>query len=557
LACFVIWLGFLPALSAQEKVIAQPAAAGAARAQAPPNAAGNPPAGAPGQPTPPPAVSVTTIEDKQHQAAQAELKEGKLTVKSEPPQTVSLDELQRATFQHETKLALEWLGQENRDLVQVGAAEGGNGIRDVHIRAAGLAAKGLKQVAVVCKAQFRAWRLDVTQSPHWKIAVERIGQASIADFYFEPPARDLFESDLDITLTFDDNSSAKATLKAAGHTSDQTKVEVPADGSTANPNRLAIFQLDAGDSVKGRILRGTGEQVTIETAWQPALEVPIVHVRGILFDGGKPEVKTKYDQQLAKPGDDDFALVLSKDGGVAEISGRVQGLSDAGLKIVYEGQERSIKLERLQALVLAAHPGTHTWKGPYQVFRMASGDTLSAAWLALGEKTCQVKSAWGRELEVPREAVVEITGRNTKMVNVSEMTPLSVEQVPYFDRLMPYVRDKSWNNKPLKIDGKIYTRGLAVHSRCVLTYDLGGEFATFRALLGFDEDAGERGNVVCRVFADEKELFVRPAFRAVEKPVPIEVPVKGAKMLRLEVDFGEDEDVGDRVIWANARLYRE
>jgi len=27
--------------------------------------------------------------------------------------------------------------------------------------------------------------------------------------------------------------------------------------------------------------------------------------------------------------------------------------------------------------------------------------------------------------------------------------------------------------------------------------------------------------------------------------------------LRLEVDFGEDEDVGDRVIWANARLYRE
>ena len=33
----------------------------------------------------------------------------------------------------------QWLGQENRDLVQVGAAEGGNGIRDVHIRAARLA----------------------------------------------------------------------------------------------------------------------------------------------------------------------------------------------------------------------------------------------------------------------------------------------------------------------------------------------------------------------------------------------------------------------------------
>jgi hypothetical protein len=91
----------------------------------------------------------------------------------------------------------------------------------------------------------------------------------------------------------------------------------------------------------------------------------------------------------------------------------------------------------------------------------------------------------------------------------------------------------------------------------VLTYDLGGDFATFRAILGFDEDAGERGRVACRVFVDQKELFSRPDFRSNEKAIPVEVDVKGAQQLRLEVDFGEDEDVGDRVIWANARLYRE
>src|SRR6185369_2110622 len=101
----------------------------------------------------------------------------------------------------------------------------------------------------------------------------------------------------------------------------------------------------------------------------------------------------------------------------------------------------------------------------------------------------------------------------------------------------------------LKIDGKTYVRGLALHSRCVLTYDLGGEFATFRTLLGFDEEAGDRGRVVCRIFADEKELFARPDLRAGEKPLPVDIPVKGAKQLRLEVDFGEDEDVGDRVIF--------
>jgi len=40
----------------------------------------------------------------------------------------------------------------------------------------------------------------------------------------------------------------------------------------------AGVQLDAGDSIKGRILRGNAEMVTVETAWQPALEVPIVHL---------------------------------------------------------------------------------------------------------------------------------------------------------------------------------------------------------------------------------------------------------------------------------------
>ncbi len=555
----IAFLCLVPSASAQVKVVAQPAAApqGAPQKPAGGNPPGGAPAGAPGQPAAAPPISVTTIEDKQFQAAQVEFADAKLTVKSDPPQTVSLDELQKATFQHETKLAVEWLGQENIDLVQVGAAEGGNGIRDCHLRAAGLASKGIKQVVIICRPQFRAWRLDLANSPHWKIAVVRIGQASVADFYFEPPAKDLFETDLEITLTFDDNTSAKATLKAAGHTSDQTKIEGAEDGSDAKPNRLVTLQLEGGDLLKGRVLKGNPEEVSIATAWQPALDVPIVQVRGILFDGVAPEVKTKYEEQLARPGADDFALVLSRDGGLAEISGRMQGLTDSGMKIVYEGQERSIKLERVQAVVLAAHPATRVWKGPFQIFRMASGDLLSAAWLALGDKTYQMKSAWGRDIEVPREAVVEITGRNTKMVNVSELTPLAIEQVPYFDRLIPYVRDKSWNNRPLKIEGKTYLRGLAVHSRTVLTYDLGGEFATFRTLLGFDEDAGDRGRVVCRVFADDKELFAKPDFRASEKPVPVEVSVKGAKQLKLEVDFGEDEDVGDRVIWANARLYRE
>jgi hypothetical protein len=536
--------------------IALPAQPGAPNQPGVPSQPGNP-GGQPGAQQPAQPVTVTNIEDKQFQGPAADFVDGKLTVKSEPPQTVAMDELQKVAFIHPTKLALEWIGQEPRDLVQVGAAEGGNGIQDVHLRANGLTARRLTQVIVVCKPLFRVWRLDVNQSPHWKVGVERIGQAAVAEIFFEPPAKDLFEQELEVTLTFDDNTTAKGTVKAASHTSDQAKIETTPEGATAPQRRLATVVLEGGDSLRAFLKGGEQERIVLDSAWNAALEVPLSQVRGLMFDGGKPEVKTKFDERFLKPGDEDYVLVESKDGGFAEIAGQLLSLGASGAKINFEGQERSIKLERIQAVVMAAHPSANAWKGPYQVFKLSSGDSLAAAWLTQSETAYQVKSAWGTEIALPRQAVVEITGKNTKMVNVSELTPIAVEQVSFFDRLIPWVRDKSWNNRPLKLDGKTYGRGLAMHSRSVLTYDLGGEFASFRAVLGIDEDAGERGRVNCRVTVDDQELFSKIDLRAGEKPLPIEVSVKGGKVLKLEVDFGEDEDTGDRVIWANARFYRE
>jgi hypothetical protein len=96
-----------------------------------------------------------------------------------------------------------------------------------------------------------------------------------------------------------------------------------------------------------------------------------------------------------------------------------------------------------------------------------------------------------------------------------------------------------------------------VHSRCELTYDLNGQYATFETLVGFEDAAGGKGRVVCRVFADDKELYANPDLRADAPPVKLALAVAGAEQLRLVVDFGRGQDTGDRVVWANARLLRQ
>jgi hypothetical protein len=51
-------------------------------------------------------------------------------------------------------------------------------------------------------------------------------------------------------------------------------------------------------------------------------------------------------------------------------------------------------------------------------------------------------------------------------------------------------------------------------------------------------------------------LFAEPDLRATGEPSAIDVSLTGVKQLALEIDFGEDEDIGDRVLWADARLFR-
>ena len=142
------------------------------------------------------------------------------------------------------------------------------------------------------------------------------------------------------------------------------------------------------------------------------------------------------------------------------------------------------------------------------------------------------------------------------MTYLSDLTPSKVEETPFFGHRLPWRRDVSLVGEPLRMKGRTYARGLAVHSRCALTYDLSGRYSTFEALVGFDDAAKGRGRVDCRVFADGKELYSNPDLSASGPPVPLKLPVTGADQLRLLVDFGRGQDTGDRVIWANARLYR-
>jgi hypothetical protein len=142
------------------------------------------------------------------------------------------------------------------------------------------------------------------------------------------------------------------------------------------------------------------------------------------------------------------------------------------------------------------------------------------------------------------------------MSYLSDLVPTRVEETPFFNRRTPYRRDQNLAGGPIKVDGVTHEKGLSVHARSDLTFDLERRFTTFETLLGFDDEARKKGRVDVKVFADGKEIFARNDLRGDAPPVRLSLPVGGAEQLRLVVDFGPNDDAGDRVIWADAKLYR-
>ncbi|MCA1685755.1 MAG: NPCBM/NEW2 domain-containing protein, partial [Planctomycetia bacterium] len=285
--------------------------------------------------------------------------------------------------------------------------------------------------------------------------------------------------------------------------------------------------------------------------------VPLARVAGVYMGHAEhKETAESFARRLRARGTEDLLLARSKDGEIVAIPGVAEGTDGDKLKFHFQEKTRSLPLKQVEGLVLAARPEPKPPDGLRPTFSMAGGLVISGLWKALDAKTWKVETAWGETLDLPSAEVRGVRFRGGQMTYLSDLEPSRVEETPYFSRRSPWRKDVNLAGGPIKMDGRTYERGLAVHSRSDLTYDLDRRYATFEALVGFDESAHRLGRVDCRVFADGKEVYGSPDLRADAPPVRLVLPVAGADRLRLVVDFGPDQDTGDRVFWANARLFR-
>ena len=110
------------------------------------------------------------------------------------------------------------------------------------------------------------------------------------------------------------------------------------------------------------------------------------------------------------------------------------------------------------------------------------------------------------------------------------------------------------DGRPLTIGGISYPRGLGVHAASQLVYDLGGSCSTFSAIVGVDDEVGDRGSVVFQVLADGEVLYDSGTLTGRDPGRSVDVGVAGRQRLTLNVTDAGDRVSYDHADWANAKI---
>jgi len=154
--------------------------------------------------------------------------------------------------------------------------------------------------------------------------------------------------------------------------------------------------------------------------------------------------------------------------------------------------------------------------------------------------------------------VVALYVQGGPAVYLSELKAKKFEQTPYLGRVWPYVLDGSVDRRDLRLGGNTFDRGLGMHTASRLTYDLGGRYRRFEAIVGLDDKSGRDGSAHVRVLVDGKPKEIGPDRELTGRgePLTVRVDVTGAKELTLVADFGDRGGVQGHVNWADARLIK-
>lgn len=285
------------------------------------------------------------------------------------------------------------------------------------------------------------------------------------------------------------------------------------------------------------------------------LEIQWRHVRAVRFRSDGQAPAGFVERALDPPEDVDLLYANREDGETVRVSVRFLDVSDDHVRVRFGGAEQSMPLSRVQGLVFGKNRGAPPDRQEYPRVHLSlrSGRELSGSLEALDAARCQLRIDENQLIDLPRALVAQIAVESRRLVRLTDLAA-KMEQTAALDRVWPPIVDQGPEGGAIRLGGRTYSRGLVLFPHTVMTYSLGGRFDLLETTIGLEDNAGAHANAVFRIRADDRLLFDSGSVTPQAEPQLLKLPVTGVQKLSLEVDFGENLDLGDVCVFADPRL---
>lgn len=319
-------------------------------------------------------------------------------------------------------------------------------------------------------------------------------------------------------------------------------------GGPAKVADLTSAYLCGGEVVRGAVAGGdaTGDHLELLSPVLGRVSIAVDRIEALAAAGlARPLL-------LVLPEGVGEALYLRAQVGYDLVAGTLHQFGEQGVKFQpAAGQARWYAATDFVALRIADAAPRST-AAPVQLLTR-TGDRLGITVRNFTAKTVQCELEGGAlvDLRLSDLACLSFAGVGTFL---SDLKPGEVTESGFEgDVVYPWQQDHSALGGPLLVGGRTHGKGLGVHSRSRLSFQVPEGCERFWTRVGLDDSAAElrvRANADVRVLVNGKLVFERVGLGSGQPPQDTgALPVRPGDLVTLEADFGHGRELGDRIDW--------
>lgn len=359
----------------------------------------------------------------------------------------------------------------------------------------------------------------------------------------------------------------------------------PAPTSIQAPAEVG-FQVQLVDrselNVRSFLVQGDEARVVWDSG--EAQPIPLSLIRSVSLVAGDDRLEAAWKRLRDKPRRGD-RLAVRKGEEIDYVEGVVSQVTKDHVEFDLDGELIPVKWSKLAGVLFADRRSIRMDPSKCQLTMHSGTEIPLAAWKSMPEGLA-VQLPCGLMLDIGYQQLRSIDFSQDKVIYLSKMKPLIAEWSPYLaaGKLSPLLarfygprQDRSSDlaeevasdrleivtlaqqdqanesGGPPSIES--YAAGLSLQSKSRLVYELPPEARRFETRVGIDAGTIEIGNVYFEVRGDGRLLYGEEISGSTG-PRDVSVDVTGLQRIELIVDYGKNQDTGDRLNLCNARIVK-